>query len=493
MTSGGVTSVHPRYSDFMEDWQQMRDTYRGQRHVKQARMKYLPATTGQLQDGALKQNSDGYRDYSAYLMRADFPDIVSEAVDSLLGVMHHKDPEIILPPSMESLLNQATLRGESLQLLLRRINREQLVSGRVGLLAEPIDNAPITQPPLLALYQAETIRNWDAGKRDGLEQEVLNLVVLDESEDERTDIFAWERVDKYRVLILGDPLENQPEGTGEYRVAVVRGNGEPQTTVFVESNLTTPTVGGRDLQFIPFTFINAVDIVPDPDDPPLIGLSNSALSIYRKSADYHQSLFAQGQDTLVIKGGQPNQNYRTGAGAVINLPAGPDVDAKYVGVDSSGLSEMRIAIENSKREAQMRGGHLLDSVSRERESGEALRTRVAARTASLTQIAFAGAFGLQNSLRHIAIWMGEDPNEVIVNPNLDFTGELLDGRITLDWMNAKHLGLPLSMQSIHGRLREYDMTKLSFEDELAQIASEDALPGMEDDLDPGTQDPEEIQ
>jgi hypothetical protein len=96
-------------------------------------------------------------------------------------------------------------------------------------------------------------------------------------------------------------------------------------------------------------FIGANDLVPEPDDPPLLGLSNLALTIYRGEADYRSTLFYQGQQTLVIIGGNvsdldEDQELRIGNKGVIDLRLGGD--AKYIGVSAAGLGEMRQAIND---------------------------------------------------------------------------------------------------------------------------------------------------
>jgi hypothetical protein len=114
-------------------------------------------------------------------------------------------------------------------------------------------------------------------------------------------------------------------------------------------------------------------------------------------------------------------------------------------------------------------------VSRQKESGDALKIRVAARTATLNQIALAGAFGLQATLRHIATWMGLDPENVVVTPNLDFVDDALDSKTLVEYMTSKAMGAPLSLRSIHKQMEERDLTELTFEEELAEIALEEDL------------------
>jgi hypothetical protein len=486
-----VDSRHPLYDEHREDWLQMRHTYRGERIVKEEGFRYLPPTSGMEADGLEKLEQKGRKAYDAYRKRARFPEAVREAVEALLGVMHRKPPTIQLPPTMEMLHDRATARNESLELLLRRVNEEQLVTGRVGILADVIDRGDRAGDPYLAMYEGEDVINWDEGRSDDLEVQNLNLVVIDETEFERVRGFTWEEVKKYRVLLLGDPsdtveesttssargnepVENVAEGEGLYRAGVFR----EEKTTFTEERMVAPSIRGRTLSKIPFAFINSKDVVAEPDEPPLLGLSNLALAIYRGEADYRQALFMQGQDTLVVIGGGDDDEHRTGAGASINLTIGGD--AKFIGVDSSGLSEMREALVNDYDRAAQKGGQLLDNTGGDKESGEALRVRVAARTATLTQVALAGAAGLQHVLRIVAEWLGADPEEVVVTPNLDFVDDQMTGEQLSQYMSAKMMGAPISLRTIHELMEDRGATSRTFEEELEEMAEEGKLdvPGL---------------
>ena len=485
----GVESKHPLYSEHVTEWMQMRDTYRGERVVKRNGRIYLPATAGMIADGINDVHQLGYQNYLAYLQRARFPDLVRYAVEALLGIMHRRPPTIELPASMEFLRDRASRRNESLDLLLRRINEEQLITGRVGVLCDVVDDRP--DQLYFATYCAETMINWDEGRSDGIEVQNLNFVSLDETSFERVRDFEWEEKQKYRVLLLTDPnnpglpgnvpditvsgdtepVLNLPEGVGTYMFGIFR---EEQAT-FNPSLLMTPSIRGNVLTKIPFVFINTKDIVPEPDEPPLLGLSNLNLAIYRGEADYRQSLYMQGQDTLVIIGSKldadgTKQQTRVGAGATIELTQGSD--AKYIGVDSSGLPEMRESLENDYDRAARQSGQLLDTTGGAKESGEALRVRVAAKTATLNQIALSGAAGLQYILRIAAEWLGADPQQVVVEPNLDFTDDQIAAQEVVQLMTAKQLRAPVSLRSIHATLLDRGLATMSFEDEIAEIEKE---------------------
>ena len=331
--------------------------------------------------------------------------------------------------------------------------------------------------PYIATYEAPNIINWDTGKRED-NKSSLDFLVLDETEDERSG-FNWQTQDKYRVLL--DPTSDLQELMGAEReggdansfwALQVRGkDGNIPDAMAVQ-----PKIAGRGLPYIPFTFINAGDLESAPEAPVLIGLSNLTLAIYRGEADYRQTLFMQGQDTLVIIGSvidEDDGDLKVGSGARIEVPLGGD--AKYIGVSADGLQEQREALKADKEQAAERGARLLDFGDTARQSGDALRIRVAARTTTLRTLAMTGAAGLERSLKQIAEFVGANPDEVEVEPNLDFTDDAFTGQDVLEYMQAKSMGAPLSLKSIHTNFRKKELTDKTFDEEMSEIEGERSL------------------
>jgi Domain of unknown function (DUF4055) len=464
---------HPEYIAMVGDWIQMRDCYIGQRAVKEKRLDYLPATEAMIQDGMTTPQSPGWKDYEAYLTRAIYHDVVKDAVKAMVGILHMKPAVIKLPPRLSGMVDKATIQGEGLQMLLRRINEAQLVFGRCGLLVDvPTGLDADKATPYISFYEPERIINWDAGRRDeGRNQ--LELVVLDESGLQREG-FTWVTERKHRVLARGIPssLESgwtRPQNGDKFAVCVkVNDMSMPTPEDFI-----LPQIAGRFMDDIPFVFVGADDLVPEPDKPPLLGLSDVALAIYRGEADYRQTLFMQGQSTLVIIGraaDDEDKQLRVGAKGCISLRIGGD--AKYIGVLATGLGEMRQSLKSDCDTAAAFGVQFMDVGNARGESGEALRIRVAARTTTISSIAHAAGSALEQALKYCAMWVGEDPNDVSVSPQTDFADQNVAGASLLAFMQAKQLGLPLSLKSMHRMMQLNDMTEMDFDQENEQIEAE---------------------
>lgn len=482
-----IETRHPDYLDAIEDYRVMRDSYAGERKIKEATFTYLPPTAGQIKDGAAQSvRSPGWVSYTNYLARANFPEFVREAVQTLVGVMHAEPPIIELPAALEPMRKVASRKGESLEMLLRRINEQQLLFGRIGLLADfPQDpfRAERAEAPHLVEYKADSIINWDDERFTEFSGNTLNFVVVNETAFVRgtggDDIFEWNVERRFRAVILEPENPEEPEsGTNPlvYKTFTERDG--------LESETITPMFRGRTLDQIPFAVIGANDLNLTPDEIPLLPLARLCLAIYRGEADYRQSLHMQGQDTLVIIGDEikadgqakeDDEETEVGSGAIIRIAAGEGAKAEFIGVDSRGIPEQREALVADMTRAQSMGAKLLEPRGSQAESGDALRIRVAASTASLAQIALTGAAGLERILRMCATWVGADPDEVKVRPNMDFTQETPSPELARQLGEALKSGrIPLSAQSVHQWLQRKNFTKMTFDEEVKLIAADEA-------------------
>ena len=445
-----ITTTHPDYDNMKPKWDQMTDTLAGTEAVKAKTSTYLPYTSGMIRAGVSNQNQEGYKTYEAYKTRAFYYDFPSDSRLRLVGMMHREPARIEVPDKLASMLTSATKEGESLLDVLRKINHNQLGYGRYGLLVEAPSGEGPDAVPYLALYEGTTITNWDKNA-DGN----LDMVVLDESgavRDPESD--EWQNKKQYRKLKLNET----------YQVGTAIDDND--VTTFIE-----PSIAGNALDKIPFVLVNASDLTTAPGEIPLKAVSDLSLAVYRLDADYRQSLFMQGQDTLVITGVSDATEVALGANAQITLPG--HADAKFIGVGAEGLDAMQKQLETDKLAAGELGAKLLDmSDSSGRASGDALRVRVAAKTATLVDIARTGAKGLETALKLAAVWVGADPEEVVVEPNLDFSEDTLMGQDMLNYMQSKVLGAPISLKSIHNLMRKKDLTTMTWEEEQAELESE---------------------
>lgn len=462
-----IEEPHPLYQAFLPRWTLCRDAHQGQDVVKAKRGTYLPPTKGMSIDG-LEDGRPGKERYDAYLDRAFFPEVFPDTINTLVGIMNRKPSNFQVPTVMEPMLEKATILGESMDDVIRKIHDQQLITARVGLhLDVPQDQVQAANMlPLLSMFNAESIRNWDDGDVTDPTRQTLNLVVLDVSEFERR-MFDWDLQEKYRVLLLGDLETN--ESTGIYTNGLFT-----ERNVFNIAEMSAPLLRGNTLNEIPFVFVGPKDININPDLPPLLGLANRSFAIYRGEADLRQALHIVAEETLVTIG-QPltaDEKMRVGTGARIAMAEGGDV--KYVGPESRALQFQANNLAQDYEEAKALSARLSQGGSQV-ESGEALRIRVAAQTANLASIARSAAAGLQEILRIGARWLNLNPDEVVVEPNLDFSDDPLPFQELNEMLTYKQRGGVISHRTMHEVMVKRDIMERSLEEEIEQIEEEETL------------------
>lgn len=465
----GIEATHPEYDAMVCEWDSIRDAYAGERCVKLKLDKYLPPTTGMCENWSPSM-AGGYGScmntmkpeqrarYLSYINRAEFPDAMTEMVDTAMGLLWNKDATIEVPKRLQYIIDNATASGESLQEFMMRITLEQLQVQRCGILIDmPIEKKRGVPRPYLCLYSAESIINWDAGARFSAAYSTLNLVVLNESENARVvsdiDPFTFDWVKKYRVLSLGPVATNESSGVYSY--------GQFAETQFNPSAMQVPEIMGRPLPFIPFYFINGRTCLPCVERPRAVKLANKCYSSYRTSADYEQQLHEQSQETLVLEGGDPTKKYAIGSGAVLCPPIGGK--AMFIGVTGQGLPEQAKAHQNKLVELMQMSGQLVDVRSLQRESGEALATRVSGQTATLASIAKTLGAGMTRCLKDLALLLGEDPSKVKIKPNTNFISPELFAKTLVELMQAKNMGYPILDEDLHRLAQERGISTKDFE------------------------------
>lgn len=450
-----VSSKHPDWSDRRDEWRLMRDCSRGEKAVKEAGERYLP-----MPSGFRTQSDGGLAYYSVYQTRAQVPEIVSQTLNGMVGVIHRVESQIDMPDAMLPLWERATKDGLPLEAMHRRITAELLLMGRYSLLVDASSEG--SDLPWLAGYGAEALINWSDDR---------DLFVLDETGPVRNG-FEWTTQQRYRVLELTD---------GRYVVRTFTGTTE------AAEQAEPAARGGKALAEIPFVVIGAKDLAVEPEDPPLIGVARSAVSLYQLTADYRWQLFMTGQETAtVINGDAPEA---VGAGVVLVLKGEPNMtpDFKYVGPSGTGIQAHERAIAAERSNAISAGARLLDSEKRAAESGDALRLRYTAQTATLTTISQASAAGLEKALRYVAVMIGADPEQVVVKPNLQFVDQVMDPQQAVNLVKVWQAGA-MSKLSLFENLQRGELisAERSFEEEEEEIAKDQEGVEPEVQIDPVT-------
>jgi hypothetical protein len=441
---------HPNYAEAKERWDKMRDVLGGETVVKDAGETYLPKTDGQ------KKLPTGSANYDAYKSRAIFWDYPREISISIEGLLGRKAPELKLPTSMESMLNRCTPTGQSMATFISYVQAGQVEYGRIGILAD-VPNVGNPNELFLYSYAAAQVLNWNTQLIQ--DEDRLTMVLLDESKYVLTGL-EWNWVSSYRVCAL-DSAGIYYTGTFTEKDLADFDLANPPETVI------RPAFRSKVLNRIPFAFANLTSIEPDIERPPLENIADLSLALYRVEADYRQALFLQGQATPAFFGFTKEQinDCMLGAGGGI-FSTNKDARAEFLEPSGASIGELRQANADLHAAIVARGVSLLES--NEAESGEALKTRVANKTASLNSISATTDAAMSQILRICADWMGADKNVVAVITCKDFHDMPLTGQDLLQYVTAWTQGAPVTHEDLYGIAKRAGIARKTYEETIAQ-------------------------
>lgn len=380
-----VKQLHPAITaERRAEWQLVRDCMNGESAVKKQSEKYLPKPSG-----FNAQPDLGLAMYEAYKGRAQFPELLAPSIGAMIGIIHGREIEIELPSALEYLWENADGEDLPLEAFHRRITRELLtIGGYVVLTDAPTGGGD----PYLVGLSRDRLINWDT-----------DWYVLDETRQAREG-FVWQQFEKFRVL--------QMDG------AACAGRFYSGETL-AEEEIEILGRGGGVLPRIPLAVGNAMDLSPNVEAPPLIGVAHAAKAIYQLSADYRHQLYMSGQETAVVINGEAPAT--VGAGVIVELQGGADqtTDFKYVGPSCVGIEAHKQAMAENREAAVMAGARLFEQTKAGAESGEAKRLRYASETATLTSIAKSSSLILERALKNAAMIAGVSEDQVKVEPPAD--------------------------------------------------------------------------
>lgn len=455
-----VNTVHSEYEATQGQWRRMRDAVAGEDAIKARKQEYLPLPPSI--DKPWGTNDPAYLNY---LYRATYPDIVAPTIRGMVGLMSRKDTQINLPEGLSRLEERATPDGLSVDELLIRTRHEVLTAGRYILFVDaPEDEGQ----PFVATYAAESLINW---RSDG---ERLTMVVFEETvrEPDPDDPFKDNQVTQWREATIEAAVDDQGEPTGgeRYVVRIWRKlSDDAGADDFYVLSEVQPRGRGVPMDRVPAVTVGSRDLLPDPDQLPLLGVVNRTLDYYRQMADYRLGLFMSSQVTPYVLGATLSADGEGGD----HIPGiGPSqlwmiqqADAKvgYLEVSGNGLNAQRQALEDTKAEIMDSAMRVLGEGRRGAEAAEALRLRFQSQTATLASVAQSTAMGLQQALRFVAEWDGADPEQVEVIPNTDFIREPPEPQTLTAIADIIERGL-MPEETLYGYARRTDLTELSDED-----------------------------
>jgi hypothetical protein len=467
-----VIAMHPEFKCKREDDILVDDCLDGQRKIKSKGTDYLPQTSAQKEDD--KSGSA----YDAYKERAIYYNYPMDTLEAASGMMQKEPAVFTLPSAMESLETSATIDNDPLSGVLADINENQIAYGRYGLLNDMPQTTDRNAIPYIVKYAGKTIINWHEDIKEGKKRK--RMVVLDESHYKMGKGGNHEYVNMYRVCALDekDKYWTKSFTPEEYSKIDFETFNPPE-----DGNNYYPHYKGKNLDYVPFTFINVSNLSATPQKSPILDVCNLSIAIYRKEADHSQAEFVQGQSTPYAVGltseEEDDINY-LGATSLITA-SNPDAKLGYMEVSGDGLEETANTIENLKNTVVSKSVAIMDKSMA--ESGKTVSIRASASTSVLKTIAVTGAEGLTSSLDMIYNWITSgkssdlrslDEKELSVTPNMDFIDDDLSSVADdiFKLVQSKNMGAPLSNKSIHQFAAKKEVTAMTYEEEQEEIKTE---------------------
>ncbi|CTQ45748.1 DUF4055 domain-containing protein [Roseibium aggregatum] len=497
----GIETVAASYAHSIEDWVACRDASNGQREVHRKGEVYLPRLGGQDAD-----------EYKAYLLRSTFLGAFGRTVEAFSGMIFRRDPVIKLPGKMEEWQKDVTGDGIDLVSFASMVVDESLITARSGILVDfpstdgygdlTIAEAErLKLVPFLRLYTAESIVNWRFGDLPNGGYGVVKVVLLEHVEEESvSNEFETVELRQYRVLDFHEGEYRQriyrqdQKGATKRRTGVVDANREEKPTgetpnadsLYTGQKISGyhlyevfPQIGGKRLNYLPFTFINVRTLTANVEKPPMLDLVNQNFQHYRISADYYHGLHYVGLPTPYITGVSADEApTQIGPSQIWHL-SNPESKVGYLQVDAAGFQSLReemVAIEG--RMAAM-GARMLAPEKSGVEAAETLNIKSRGEHSTLSKISGTVSRGIEQALIIARDWMSTS-GEVVFELNKDFVAATLTSGDITALLGAWQAGA-ISKEVLFDKLKQGEIIRedVEFEDheEAIEEGAED-LAGM---------------
>ena len=454
MNNASVRTPHRQYAYHCDKWSRIRHAIAGDlvRYLRdvganESDLKYGEARQREYEDGAICYN------------------FTKRTLSGMVGAVMRKNPEQIIPDSMEYLLKNADGSGVGLWQHAQDTLMEIDSIGRGGLLVDAPDVQAATMAeqnagklnPVIAFYTAENIINWKL-ERKGSSNALVMVVLREEYEYVEPDNeFVVKYGHQYRVLDIVD---------GKYRQRLFKfteGGGEVEQVVDIY-----PQLGNVPVDEIPFTFIGASNNDSTIDDAPMLPLAELNIGHFRNCADNEEFLFTLAQAMLIIAPGsdmtpslwkEANPNgIKYGSKSGINVGAGGD--AKLLQAAANNAHDT--AINKKEQQAIQIGAQLITPT--QQITAESARLQRGADTSVMATISNNVSEAYTRALKWVAGMMRiPEGTEIEFKLNTEFFLQQMTAQDRTAWMADINAGY-LPVTAYYAALRAAGVTDWKDED-----------------------------
>lgn len=405
--------VHPDYLYYKSDWDKIRDVIAGERRVKEQAALYLPPM------------GDDETDYTDYISRAVFTNLTARTLSGFIGTVFRRPVKITgLKEIDKKALDRLTPEGMNAHGLAKRIVREILAVGRVGLLCDR--DAAARNAPYAAVYLAENILSWRAEIVEG--KEVLKYVLLREILDKpnylngatttarrKKPTSGVELHERYRVLALDE--------LGEYTQTLYSIVEDTNGQRLVPELTIKPTRNGFPIREIPFWIAGPEGVAYNVQKSPLLDITTLNLAHYRTSAQLEHGRFYTALPIYYVPtdGANEEAEYIIGPSRVweVSKDTKPGI-LEYYGTGLSGLATSMLEKEHHITQL---GGRVAAGDTRQAqgsENNDVFNARAAHETSVLLNATEAGSDLLTRFVQFSLYWDNKDGTKAKVIISQEF-------------------------------------------------------------------------
>lgn len=478
----------------------------GEDAIKLAAETYLP-----------KLSSQDIDEYQGYVKRSIFFNATGRTVDSFVGMIFRKDPDIICPDILDDFQNDITMQGQSFYDYTKALVREIISVGRSGTL---IDWNEEEARPFAINYPAEQIINWQRARING--KVVLSMVVLQEKvnaaeaarlallgqtaedqtsetvppqklpilslspnyapnaaaqmTDSKVDEYAPKMMDQIRVLRLCQEFGND----FVYCVEIWHKQEQPEqkSEKYVLVNTIYPQRKGAYLAEIPFVFHNPNNLLPTVDKSPMDDIIHLNLGHWKTTADLRTALHYLIPSPFLA--GVPEKTiFHVGRAIICE---NENAKASYLEFKGEGVKPLRDDLDALEHQMAVLGARMLEREAARTETVDVLEMKQSGEQASLSQIAATLSESFTQILRWALWWLSsadftlaqtQDKKTISVSLNDEFNPTDIQPQLVLAIIAANQAGI-LSDDSCVWALKKGELVNplRDVQEELDLIATE---------------------
>lgn len=378
------------YIDSLNRWQKCRDFVSGSDAVKAAGPAYVPVPSG----------LDSY-EFDAYVQRGAFFNAAQRTVDSLVGLVMAKPPQVDLGSRLTEFASYFDGSGGTAEDFARDAVFDVLVTGGGCAVADrpttPEGVATVSQErdlglrPYASWYPMESVLEWRYGWRNG-RREIVFLKLKEAWEDVK-DEWTIEIKEQIRVFDLVE---------GRARCRVFRrdvSKDKPHSEVWLT------TAGGKPFPYVPAVLFGPVK--NEPEKAPILDLVEVNRSHWQNSVDLEHGLHFTGLPTAYVAGHtfDDGETVRLGSKTMFAFDD-PNAKVAFASFGSEGLAGLENALERKEKQMASLGARMLMPEGAQAESGEALAIRRGGENSALGKVADSVSRCMELLIETMGEWEG---------------------------------------------------------------------------------------